>query len=327
MQRREFITLLGGAAVAWPRATRAQQRAMPVIGFLNNGSSNAYLRLVAAFRQGLAEAGYEEGRNIAVEYRWAEGENDRLPALVQDLVQRHVAVIAATGGTASALATKAAATSVPIVFVLGADPIKFNLVASINRPGGNITGVSFLANLLLAKQVEILHETISKNTAIGFLVNPTNPNSEADTNEVLAAAATLDRKIFVVKASTEAEITAAFSSLAQQQVGALLIFPDALYTSQRDQLVTLAVHQKLPTLYNSREFAAAGGLMGYGSRQTDAYRQAGLYTGRILNGENPAELPVIQSATIELVVNLKTAKSLGLTVPPSVLARADEVIE
>jgi putative ABC transport system substrate-binding protein len=326
MRRRDFISLLGGAAAAWPRTVRSQP-AMPVIGFLNNGSSNAYLRQVAAFRQGLAEAGYEEGRNVAVEYRWAKSENDRLPALVQDLVQRHVDVIAATGGTATALAAKAAATSVPIVFAIGADPIKFNLVASMNRPGGNMTGVSFLSNLLLAKQVEILHETISKNTVIGFLVNPTNPNSEVDTNEVLAAAATLGRRIFVVKASTGAEITAAFSSLAQQQVGALLIFPDTLYVDQRDQLLTLASHQKLPTLYNSREFAAAGGLIGYGSRQTDAYRQAGLYTGRILNGEKPAELPVIQSTTVELIINQKTARALGITVPQALISRADEVIE
>jgi putative ABC transport system substrate-binding protein len=327
MQRRQFMTLVGSAAASWPLAAHAQQPATPVIGFLNNGSPGAYQGLVAMFRQGLAETGYEEGRNITVEYRWAGGQIDRLPALVQDLVQRQVAVIAATGGSATTLAAKKATTSIPIVFAMGADPIKFDLVASLNRPGGNLTGASFLANSLLAKQVEVLHEAVTKDAAIGFLVNPTNPNAQSDTKEVIAAADTLHRKLVVLRASTESEMSAAVSSFAQQQRGALLIFPDALFTDQREQLVALAARHKLPTLYNSRDFAVAGGLIGYGTKQTDSYRQVGIYTGRILKGEKPADLPVIQSTNVELVVNLKTAKSLGIEIPQTLLARADQVIE
>jgi putative ABC transport system substrate-binding protein len=327
MQRREFITLLGGAAAIWPLAARAQQPAMPVIGFLNNGSSNASAHLVAAFRQGLSETGYVDGRNVSIEYRWADSKNDNLPGLVDDLVRRHVAVIAVTGGTAGALAAHSATTAIPIVFAIGGDPVKFRLVNSLNRPGGNITGVSFLSNVLLAKQIGILHETIGKETAIGFLINPTNPNAEADTKDAAAAANALGHRLVVVPASTEKEIDTAFANLVQQRVGAVLIFPDTLFNDQRDQLVALATRHRLPAIYNSRQFAAAGGLMSYGTDQNDAYRQVGIYTGRILKGEKPGDLPVMQSTKFEFVINLKTAKALGLTIPSGVLAIADEVIE
>jgi putative ABC transport system substrate-binding protein len=326
MRRREFVALLGAIAAALPLGAIAQP-SIPLIGFISNGSKKSYERLVAVFRAGLAGAGYEEGRNVAIEYRWAEGENGRLPDLVQDLVRSRVVIIVATGGTPTVLATKEASARLPVVFAIGADPVKLGLVASLNRPGGNMTGVSFLANTILAKQVEILHEIVGKEAAIGFLVNPSNPNAGTDTDDVVAAANTLGRKLIIVKASTQSEIEAAFSSFAQAKIGGLLIFPDALFTSQRDILLSLLRLQKLPAVYNSRDFAIAGGLIGYGARQSDAYRQAGVYAGRILKGEKPADLPVVQSTSIELVVNLNTAKSLGITVPLALLGRADEVIE
>jgi putative ABC transport system substrate-binding protein len=324
MRRREFITLLGGAATIWPVTARAQQ---PVIGFLNNGSSNAFVPLVTAFRQGLSQTGYVDGQNVSIEYRWADSKNDDLPGLVDDLVRRHVAIIAVTGGTAGALAAHSATTAIPIVFAIGGDPVKFRLVSSLNRPGGNITGVSFLSNGLLAKQIGILHETIGKETAIGFLINPTNPNAEADTKDVAAAANALGHRFAVVPASMEREIDTAFANLVQQRVGAVLIFPDTLFSDRRDQLVALATRHKLLAINNSRQFAAAGGLMSYGTDQNDAYRQVGIYTGRILKGEKPGDLPVMQSTKFELVINLRTAKALGLTIPSAVLAIADEVIE
>jgi putative tryptophan/tyrosine transport system substrate-binding protein len=327
MQRREFITLLGGAAAIWPLAARAQQPAMPVIGFLNNGSSNTSAHLAAAFRQGLSETGYVDGQNVSIEYRWADSKNDNLPGLVDDLVRRHVAIIAVSGGTAGALAAHSATTAIPIVFAIGGDPVKFRLVSSLNRPGGNITGVSFLSNVLLAKQIGILHETIGKETAIGFLINPTNPNAEADTKDAAAASNALGHRLVVVPASTEKEIDTAFANLVQQRVGAVSIFPDTLFNDQRDQLVALATRHRLHAIYNSRQFAAAGGLMSYGTDQNDAYRQVGIYTGRILKGEKPGDLPVMQSTKFEFVINLKTAKALGLTIPSGVLAIADEVIE
>jgi len=326
MRRREFVALLGAISAALPLAAIAQP-SIPLIGFISNGSQKSYERLVAVFRAGLAEAGYEEGRNVAIEYRWAEGENGRLPDLVQDLVRSRVVTIVATGGTPTLLAAKEASARIPVVFAIGADPVKLGLVASLNRPGGNMTGVSFLANTILAKQVEILHEIVGKEAAIGFLVNPSNPNAGTDTDDVVAAANTLGRKLIIVKASTQSEIEAAFSSFAQATIGGLLIFPDALFTSQRDFLLGLLRFQKLPAVYNSRDFAIAGGLIGYGARQSDAYRQAGVYAGRILKGEKPSDLPVIQSTSIELVVNLNTAKSLGITIPLALLGRADEVIE
>lgn len=324
--RRELACLLVGA-VAWPSAAMAQ-RSKPLVGFVNNGSSGSYGLLIAEwFRRGLREAGFVEGQDVAIEYRWADGDNDRLPAMVQDLVQRGVSVIVATGGTATALAAKAEAGVTPVVFAIGGDPIKFGLVASLNRPGGNTTGVSFLANALLAKQLEVLHEAVPKDATIGLLSNPANPNAESDTAEVVSAAAKLNRKLVVVKAKTKSDIDQAIASLVQQKVGALLIYPDALFTSLRSQLLALVSRHKLPALYNSREFAAAGGLIGYGAKQAEAYRYAGIYTGRILKGEKPGELPVMLSAAVELVVNLKTAKALGIEIPQTLLARADEIIE
>ena len=271
--------------------------------------------------------GYNAGRNVRIEYRWADGRFDRLPELFRDLVQQQVSVIVATGGTPTALAAKEASTSIPVVFSIGADPIKFGLVKSLNRPGGNITGVSFLANTILAKQVEILDEIVAKNEAIGFLVNPSNPNSVDDVDIVVSAAAKLGRKLTVAKAMAPAQIEPAFSQFDEVKIGGLLIFPDALFTSHRELLLRLVNSKKLPAVYNSREFAAAGGLIGYGARQADAYRQAGRYAGRVLKGEKPSDLPVIQSTTIELVVNLKAAKSLGIIIPLPLLGLADEVIE
>lgn len=324
MRRREFIVGLGGAAawpsVAWPQSPK------PLVGFLNNGSSATLVQLTTAFRQGLAEAGYTDGQNVAIEYRWAEGDNSRLPALVDDLVQRRPTVIAVTGGTATAIAAQAATATIPIVFAIGGDPVKFRLVASLNRPGGNMTGVSFLANSLLAKQVEILHEMVAKDAVIGFLVNPANPNAEADTREVMSAAATLQHRVLIERVPTPTGIEPALASMMQQRIGALLIYPDALFTSQIQQLLALAARHKLPMLYN-REFAVAGGLIGYGAKQSEAYRNAGLYVGRILRGDKPADLPVMQSSAVELVINLKTAKTLGIDMPQTLLARADEIIE
>jgi putative ABC transport system substrate-binding protein len=312
MERRKFIAILGCAAVVWPLAARAQQLPMPVVGFLNNGSAEAFAPHMAAFAQGLSDAGYVDGRNVTIEYRWAEGDNSRLPALVADLVGRPVALIAATGGVASALAAKSGTTTTPVVFAMGADPVRFGLVASLNRPGGNITGVSYLANTILEKQIEMLHESVSKVTPIGFLVNPANPNAEQDMIAAAAASRAFGHEPVIVKASTESEIDAAIAALVAQRGGAIVIFPDALFTSHIDQLVALTTADKLPAIYNSRAFAEGGGLMSYGTDQANAYRKAGVYAGRILKGEKPADLPVQQSTNVELVVNLKTAKTLGV---------------
>jgi putative ABC transport system substrate-binding protein len=297
-----------------------------VVGFVNNGSAGSFVSHLAEFRKGIAGAGIADG-HVVIETRWAEGNNSRLPGLMQELVQRRVDVIAATGGTATPLAAKAASGTVPIVFAIGGDPIKFGLVVSLNRPGGNITGASFLANALLPKQFEVLHEAVAKETIIGFLVNPTNPNAEPDIAIVTSAAAKLGRKLIVVKATAKGEIDAALVSLAHQKAGALLIFPDALFTGAFPQLLAHAKQQKLPTLYNSRDFALAGGLIGYGADQMEAYRFVGSYVGRILKGEKPAELPVMQSTAVELIVNLDTAKALGIEIPQTLLARADRIIE
>jgi putative ABC transport system substrate-binding protein len=326
VRRRVFITLLGGAAATWPLAARAQPT-MPVIGFLGVGSPESDVFRAAAVRQGLIETGYVEGRNVAFEYRWAEDQYERLPALAAELVRREVAVIVAIGGNTSAVAAKAATGTIPIVFALGTDPIRSGLVASLNRPGGNITGVSFLTNTLVAKQFEVLHETVPKTALIGLLVNPTNANVERDTKNALAAAELVGQKLAVVQARTASELETAFVTLVQQRAGALVVGADPFFVNRRDTLIELVARQKLPAIYPIREFAAAGGLMSYGTNITEAHRIAGIYAGRILKGEKPADLPVQQSTKVELVVNLKTAKALGLTVPPTLLARADEVIE
>jgi ABC-type uncharacterized transport system substrate-binding protein len=324
MIRRQFIALAGGAAVAWPLAARAQQKAMPVIGFLGVGSPNA--GLVAAFRQGLSKAGYVEGQNVAIEYRWAEGAFDRLSALATDLVDRKVDMILAVGGV-SALAAKTATSTIPIVFILGRDPVEFGLVGSLSRPGGNLTGFNDLLIELTPKRIELLSELVPGVGAIAMLVNPTNSNAERIITDVQEAARAKGVRLHILKAATESGIDAAFASLVQLHAGALLVGPDGFFESRSEQLVALASRHKVPAIYDARYFVEAGGLISYGPRLSDKWPQVGLYIGKILDGAKPADLPVQQPTTFDLVVNLKTAKALGLTVPPSILARADEVIE
>jgi putative tryptophan/tyrosine transport system substrate-binding protein len=326
MRRREFITLIGGA-VAWPLSARAQQPAMPVVGILGTGSPLSDAFRVAAVRQGLIEAGYVEGRNVTFEYHWAEDHYERLPVLAAELVRREVAVIVAIGGITTAVAAKSATSTIPIVFEMGGDPVKQGLVASLARPGGNVTGVSILIGTLIAKLFEVLHETVPKTVLIAFLVNPTNADAEIQTKNALAAAKSVGQKLLVVQAHTDSELEAAFVTLGQQRAGALVVGAEPFFISRRDKLVELAARQKVPAIYALREFAAAGGLMSYGTSITEALRIVGLYAGRILKGEKPADLPVQQSTKVELVINLKTVKALGLTVPPQIVARADEVIE
>jgi ABC-type uncharacterized transport system substrate-binding protein len=324
--RRAFITLLGSAAAAWPLAARAQQRAMPVIGFVGSRSLKDSVALVAAFRVGLGETGFSEGRNVPIEFRWAEGHYDRLPALAADLVRRQVAVIV-TAGDPSVLAAKAATASIPIVFVAGVDPLRYGLVTSINRPGGNVTGVSVLSEVLEPKRLELLRELVPTAAAVAMLVNPRNRRTEFDTKNVQEAAGSMGLQFIVLNASTESEIVAAFADLVQQGAGALIVAAEPFLISQSEQLAALAAHHAIPAVHAYREFAAAGGLMSYGPGLADAYRQAGIYTGKILMGAKPADLPVEQSTRVELVINLKTAKALGLTLPLPLLGRADEVIE
>jgi putative ABC transport system substrate-binding protein len=328
MKRRDLIIALGGA-VAWPLAARAQQKAMPVVGFLSTGNASPgpVAPLVAAFRQGLRETGYIEGQNVAIEYRWAEGHYDRLPALAADLVGRKVDVIVSTGGTPTALAAKNATSTIPIVFRAGADPVGDGLVASLARPGGNLTGVSMLIDELTPKRLELLSELVPQAKVIALLVNPKNPATENVMRDVQEAARVKGLQLPILKANSESEIDAAFATLVQLQAGALVVAADPFLSSRREQLVALATRYAVPAIYAWREFAEAGGLISYGSSLTTAFRQLGNYAGKILKGAKPADLPVQQSTRFELVINLKTAKARGLTIPQSLLLRADELIQ
>jgi len=325
MKRREFIAGLGSAAT-WPGAARAQQPAMPVIGFLSIGAESTSRRQIAAFHRGLGEQGYMEGRNIAILYRWAEFRIDQLPHMAADLVARNVAVIITTAGTAPALAAKAATTTIPILFQLGADPVRVGLVASLSRPGGNITGATFLTAPLVAKRLELLHEAVPAATRIAYLTNPNSPDAGQPSYSD-AAALSLGVSLLRLNATNASEIEAAFAAIAGQQMGALLVDSDVLFFSQRDQLARLAAHYSIPAIYHHSELVEAGGLMSYGGDGNDAWRLAGVYAGRIIKGEKPTDLPVQQSTAIKLTINLKTAKSLGITFPITLLGRADEVIE
>jgi len=325
--RRKFLAAVGGAAAAWPFAARAQQAAMPVIGFLNTLGQNDRPNLPAAFRRGLGETGYVDGRNVAIEYRFAENQHDRLPVLAADLVGRKVAVIAATGGGASILAAMAATKTIPIVFTTGGDPVKEGYVASLNRPGSNVTGVSWFSNLVAGKGLGLLHELVPNAAVIALLVNPKLPETARMEGEGREAARTLSQQLLVLNASTPSEIDAAFATMRQQRVGALFVGADPFLSSRRQQIVALAARDAIPDMYTNREFVEEGGLMSYGNDTADSYRRAGGHVGRIVNGASPADLPVDQATKFELVVNIKAAKKLGLTIPESFLARADEVIE
>jgi putative ABC transport system substrate-binding protein len=326
MKRREFITLVGSSAV-WPLAARAQEPTMPIIGLLGTGSAAEWEHLVAAFRQGLSETGYVEGKSVAVQYRWADGQSARLPALASDLVARRVSVIAVAGGTAAVLAAKTATKNIPIVFAVGSDPISSGLVASMNRPGGNVTGATFLSTSLEGKRLELLHELIPTATVIAMLVDTNSPLAEVHERDGEAAARATGTRLVVIKVGHESELDAAFATMVQHAAGALLVASSPLFTSIRVRLTALAARQAIPASYAVREYTEIGGLMSYGTSVADAHRQAGLYVGRILKGETPSDLPVLQPTRFELVINLKTAKRLGLDVPLSLQQRADEVIE
>jgi len=325
MRRREFITLIGGAAAAWPLAAGAQQSTIPVIGFLNADSPQGYGRQLSAFLKGLGESGYVDGRNVAIEYRWAENRLDRLPAMAADLVHRQVTVIAANSQATEA--AKAATTTIPIIFTTGADPVQIGFVASLNRPGGNLTGVTSLDAELGRKRLELLHELLPKARIIAALINPTFPGSDILSSDLQAAASTLGLQLHILYARTERDIDTAFATLLQLRADALVIGNDPFFNSRSDQLAALALRHAVPTIYQFREFAAAGGLMSYGTSITDVYRVAGVYAGRILGGEKPVDLPVERLTKVELILNLKTAKQLGLEVPMSILMRVNEVIE
>jgi len=325
VKRRQFIMLLGGAAAAWPLAARAQQAAMPVIGFLNGGSSWEYAQMADAFRKGLGEIGYIEGRNVWIEYRWAEGRYERLPALAADLVRRQVSVIAAN--TPASPIAKAATTSIPIVFLTSADPVAAGLVASLNRPGGNLTGVAVLNVEVGPKRLELLHEAVPAASVVALLINPTHPTAEAQSRDMQAAARSLGLQLHALHASTERDFDTVFARLVQLRAGALIIGADAFFINQSEQLAALALRHAVPAIATYREFVAAGGMMSYGGDLADSFRIMGVYSGRILKGEKAADLPVQQETKFALIINLKTAKALGITVPISLLGRADEVIE
>jgi putative tryptophan/tyrosine transport system substrate-binding protein len=327
MKRREFMALMGGAAVLWPLGTRAQQPAMPVIGWLSARSPAEAASVLQAFRQGLGQVGYFEGKNVTMEYRWAEGRYDQLPALAAELVNRHVTVIAATGGEPSPLAAKAATTTIPIVCTLGGDPVETGLVASLNRPGGNLTGTTIMTLEMASKRVDLVRQVAPNAASIAMIINPRFPGASAEAREVQNAAHSLGIDINVLNASTESEIDAAFTTIVEQRNGALIIGTDPFLLGQRDQLVRLAARHMIPTMYFLREFVEAGGLMSYGPNIANGYRQAGVYTGLILNGANPAVLPIVRPTQFQIYLNLKTAKALGIQIPPLLLALADEVIE
>jgi putative tryptophan/tyrosine transport system substrate-binding protein len=328
MKRREFITLLGGAAAAWPLAARAQQPAMPVIGFINAGSADGSVHYVVAFRKGLNETGYIEGQNVTVEYHWLEGQNDRAPALVADLVRRQVAVIATPASTSAALAAKAATATIPVVFGVPEDPVKLGLVASLARPGGNVTGTNFFNTEVIAKRLRLLHDLVPKAVRVAVVVNPSNAVlTETTLRAVQEAAPTIGLQIQILNASTIGEIDAAFAALARERPDALFVAPDAFFASRRVQFATLTARDRIPASYSVRELVAAGGLMSYGTDLADMFHQVGVYTGKILKGAKPAELPVLQSTKFDLVINLQTARALGIEVPPGVISIADEVIE
>jgi len=327
MRRREFIRLIGGAAAAWPVAARAQQPVLPTIGYLSTRSPGEAKYVTDAFAQGLNEIGYVESRNLVIEFRWADLQYDRLPALASDVVRRQVAAIAAVGGIHSGLAAKAATSTIPIVFVSAGDPVTFGLVASLNRPGANVTGISMITVALAPKRLELLHELVPAPTVIAMLVNPTSPYVEPETKDVMAAARALGRQVRVLNASTGPEIDVAFTSLVQQGVRALLVSGDPFFDSQRDRLIVLTAHYSIPAIYQWREFAMIGGLMSYRTSILDAYRQCGIYVGKILSGAKPADLPVMQPTKFEFVINLRTSKALGIEIPAKLLTFADEVIE
>jgi putative tryptophan/tyrosine transport system substrate-binding protein len=327
MNRREFITLLGGTAAAYPLAVGAQQRAVPVVGYLSTRSLGEAAFVTAAFRQGLKESGFVEGQNVAIEFRWADLQYDRLPALAADLVQRRVAVIAAVGGIHSGLAAKASTSTIPIVFVSAGDPVSFGLVPSLTRHGTNVTGISMITVALAPKRLELLRELVPRAAVIAMLANPTSPYFDPETRDVLDAARTRGLQVHILKATTEQDLDAAFATLVQQRVDALLVSGDPFFDSQREKLVALTAQRAIPAMYQWREFPLLGGLVSYGSSITNQYREAGIYTGRILKGQKPADLPIVQPTKVELVINLKTAKALGLTIPQSLLVRADEIIQ
>jgi putative ABC transport system substrate-binding protein len=328
MRRREFITLVGGAATTWPLAARAQQPAPPVVAFINGSSPDASARFAAAFRKGLNESGYVEGQNVTVEYHWLEGQYDHLPPLLADLVRRKVAAIATPGSTPAALAAKAAAVTIPIIFGVPEDPVRLGLVASLARPGGNATGINFFVQEVTAKRLRLLHELVPKAVRVAVLVNPGNAmTTESTLREVQEAAPTLGLQIQILNASTIGEIDAAFATLARERADALFVSPDGFFTSRRGQFATLTARDRIPAAYTVREHVAAGGLMSYGTDLADMFRQVGVYTGSILKGAKPAEMPVLQSTKFEFVINLQTARALGIAVPPGLISFADEVIE